>query len=96
MKCPICPDVKMREIEKDGVLIDICPECKGVWLDRGELDKLLQGVKEVREDFNQWYHGHHGHHGSHGHHKNHYGNPYYSSHKKRKKTVLDLLGDIFD
>jgi len=32
----------MREVEKAGVLLDICPGCKGVWLDRGELEKLIQ------------------------------------------------------
>jgi Zn-finger nucleic acid-binding protein len=32
----------MREIERFGVLVDICPSCKGVWLDRGELDKIIQ------------------------------------------------------
>jgi len=57
MKCPVCEDVKMREAEKEGVMIDICPSCKGVWLDRGELDKLLQGAREIREPFNQWYEG---------------------------------------
>lgn len=31
----------MKEVERFGVSIDICPGCKGVWLDRGELDKIL-------------------------------------------------------
>jgi len=54
MKCPVCTDVRMREVEKDGVLIDICPDCKGVWLDRGELDKLMAEVREARQDYNEW------------------------------------------
>lgn len=45
----------MREVEKNGIMIDICPSCKGVWLDRGELDKLMADVKEVREEYNDWY-----------------------------------------
>jgi Uncharacterized protein conserved in bacteria len=36
MKCPVC-DENLREIDKYGVHIDICPGCKGMWLDRGEL-----------------------------------------------------------
>ncbi|MCS6936312.1 MAG: zf-TFIIB domain-containing protein [Candidatus Bipolaricaulota bacterium] len=40
MRCPLC-DVSMREVERRGVRIDVCPECRGVWLDRGELEKLL-------------------------------------------------------
>ncbi|RJE90845.1 hypothetical protein D3P07_01780 [Paenibacillus sp. 1011MAR3C5] len=51
MKCPVCDDVRMREVVKDDVEIDVCPECKGVWLDRGELEKLMQGVREVRQDY---------------------------------------------
>ncbi|OBR65063.1 hypothetical protein A7K91_05755 [Paenibacillus oryzae] len=51
MKCPVCDDVRMREVVKDDVLIDVCPDCKGVWLDRGELEKLMQGVREVRDDY---------------------------------------------
>jgi hypothetical protein len=36
MNCPVC-DAPLRAIQKYGVEIDICPGCKGVWLDRGEL-----------------------------------------------------------
>lgn len=50
MKCPVCNDVRMREVVKNDVLIDVCPDCKGVWLDRGELDKLMQGVKEMQQE----------------------------------------------
>lgn len=53
MKCPVCDDVRMREVVKDDVLIDVCPDCKGVWLDRGELEKLMQGVREVKEDYDR-------------------------------------------
>ncbi|MEI6503971.1 MAG: zf-TFIIB domain-containing protein [Armatimonadota bacterium] len=44
MNCPVC-DEKLREVEKYGVEIDVCPGCKGVWLDRGELEKMLQVVE---------------------------------------------------
>jgi Zn-finger nucleic acid-binding protein len=40
MQCPVC-DERLREIEKYGVMVDICPSCKGVWLDRGELEKIV-------------------------------------------------------
>ena len=43
MKCPVC-DEKLREVQKHGVAVDICPDCKGVWLDRGELEKILDMV----------------------------------------------------
>jgi Zn-finger nucleic acid-binding protein len=41
MQCPVC-DERMKEIERQGVAIDVCPGCKGVWLDRGELEKLIE------------------------------------------------------
>ncbi len=40
LQCPVC-GTPMREIERFGVMVDICPSCKGVWLDRGELDKII-------------------------------------------------------
>ena len=54
MKCPVCNDVRMREVDKNSVHIDVCPECKGVWLDRGELEKLMEGVREVRKEYDDW------------------------------------------
>ena len=41
MKCPNCPDTVLVMTDRQGVEIDYCPACRGVWLDRGELDKLL-------------------------------------------------------
>ncbi len=40
MKCPNCDEVLVMS-ERRGVEIDYCPTCRGVWLDRGELDRLL-------------------------------------------------------
>jgi hypothetical protein len=42
MKCPVCPDSTLLMSDRQGVEIDYCPNCRGVWLDRGELDKLVQ------------------------------------------------------
>lgn len=41
MKCPI-DSATLVMSERSGVEIDYCPECRGVWLDRGELDKILE------------------------------------------------------
>jgi len=41
MKCPTCPDSTLVISDRQGVEIDYCPACRGIWLDRGELDKLL-------------------------------------------------------
>ena len=45
MKCPHCPDKTLSMTERQGIEIDYCPECRGVWLDRGELDKLLEKTR---------------------------------------------------
>jgi Zn-finger nucleic acid-binding protein len=42
MKCPVCPDSSLLMTDRQGVEIDYCPQCRGVWLDRGELDKLIE------------------------------------------------------
>ena len=42
MKCPSCTDTALVMSDRQGVEIDYCPQCRGVWLDRGELDKLLE------------------------------------------------------
>ncbi len=42
MKCPVCKDIDLVMSERQGVEIDYCPSCRGVWLDRGELDKIIE------------------------------------------------------
>ena len=41
MKCPQC-ETMLTIAERQGVEIDLCPKCRGVWLDRGELDKIIE------------------------------------------------------
>ena len=55
MKCPVCKDVTLLMSERCGVEIDYCPECRGIWLDRGELEKIMEKEdayikKEVKEE----------------------------------------------
>ena len=42
MNCPNCKEVKLVLSERKGIEIDYCPECRGIWLDRGELDKIIE------------------------------------------------------
>jgi Zn-finger nucleic acid-binding protein len=41
MKCPACNET-LTMTERQAIEIDFCPKCRGVWLDRGELDKILE------------------------------------------------------
>lgn len=48
MLCPVCKvDLKMSE--RQGIEIDYCPNCRGVWLDRGELDKIIDRSLEYEQ-----------------------------------------------
>jgi Zn-finger nucleic acid-binding protein len=41
MHCPAC-HTELKMADRQGVEIDYCPRCRGVWLDRGELDKIIE------------------------------------------------------
>jgi len=45
MKCPTCA-IDLVMSERSGIEIDYCPTCRGVWLDRGELDKIIARAGE--------------------------------------------------
>ncbi len=90
----------MVEVERNGVLIDACPRCRGVWLDRGELDKMIEQEKgyneEVDEDFLAEIQGgsksesseHRDKHDKHGHSGDEYG--------KKKKKKGSFLADFLE
>lgn len=42
MQCPVCTTQALVMSERQGIEIDYCPQCRGVWLDRGELDKIIE------------------------------------------------------
>lgn len=46
MKCPICKETDLVMSERQGIEIDYCPACRGIWLDRGELDKIIEKSME--------------------------------------------------
>ncbi len=93
MNCPVC-NIPLNLSERQGVEIDYCPQCRGVWLDRGELDKIIEksSVSEVqRGKVEQPYprqpqeSSHYGHHGD-DHDSDHHG-------KKKRKSFLSELFD---
>jgi Zn-finger nucleic acid-binding protein len=53
MNCPSCK-IPLVMSERQGIEIDYCPQCRGIWLDRGELDKLIEksNAAENQQDFN--------------------------------------------
>ena len=99
MRCPVC-DVPLSMSDRQGIEIDFCPECRGVWLDRGELDKIVersaaelapQRAPEPRGDEeDRGYAGRGGGYGKHG--GGHHGGGY-GKHGYRRKS---WLREIFD
>ncbi len=49
MLCPIC-QVELQMSERQGIEIDYCPKCRGVWLDRGELDKIIERSNSAQDN----------------------------------------------
>lgn len=79
--CPNCSS-QMRISSRMGVEIDQCPSCKGVWLDRGELEKLTRIQERYEDDhFRNCHDG------------MDYDDDYYHRRKLKKKG---FLGDLFD
>jgi len=95
MKCPTCA-IDLVMSERSGIEIDYCPTCRGVWLDRGELDKIIersaparaeapqaipQGQPVRREEYRSGDDHHGSHHDDHG----------YSGKHKRKSFLAELF-----
>ena len=49
MKCPRC-QVDLAMSDRQGIEIDYCPQCRGVWLDRGELDKITERAARYSDE----------------------------------------------
>ena len=90
MKCPICKEINLVISTRDGVEIDYCPECRGVWLDRGELDKIIESSQKYEKNNNQYQKNY-----SENHHddKHNYSNDKNYDSRFKKKS---FLGDMFD
>ena len=58
MNCPTCKDADLVMTDRQGIEIDYCPKCRGVWLDRGELDKIIERsqapARSVGRDDDDW------------------------------------------
>ena len=87
MKCPVCTQVDLMMTDRQGVEIDYCPQCRGVWLDRGELDKIIERTAAPAMQQPQAMPPQQGGYDQHGQH----GHGYHKKHKHKS-----LLGELFD
>jgi len=50
VKCPRCESAELEEHEREGVTVDACRTCRGIWLDRGELERLIaRALRDIDE-----------------------------------------------
>lgn len=55
MRCPRCDSDSLKERHRSDVLIDVCEHCRGGWLDRGELEKLITRAQQEVDDYECFY-----------------------------------------
>lgn len=95
MQCPVCKNVNLMMSERQGIEIDYCPQCRGVWLDRGELDKIIERAAPTQDspESRPVEHGRY----EQRHHQEHrdYDEKKYREYEYKKKK-RGLLGEIFD
>lgn len=108
MYCPVCKDVELKMSERSGVEIDYCPNCRGIWLDRGELDKLIERAaayeaqaqppqppqRTVIVDDDDYYDDDYKRKRGYDERSGSYNDPRYQ--QRRKKSFLGDLFDVFD
>jgi len=97
MNCPRCENSVLDERERDGVNIDVCRACRGIWLDRGELEKIVARAAQEMEAYDR------------GRRRDHDDDDDYDEPRRgawrdgddrgrppRKRRWFESLGDIFD
>jgi Zn-finger nucleic acid-binding protein len=79
--CPVC-GIELRPRVVYEIEVDVCPKCGGVWLDGGELQKLIAKIREYREEYysderyREWEEEWRA--------------------KKKKKSIFEVFGELFD
>ncbi len=99
MNCPTC-NITLLMTERQGVEIDYCPQCRGIWLDRGELEKIIERSAGLNSGIDQptgfppmgFGDNHHDKHNDHDDHS--YGHGYTGAYGQRRKK--GFLGELFD
>lgn len=88
MHCPSCRESQLVMSERQGIEIDYCPQCRGVWLDRGELDKIIERSHQDNKPQRVQHHDE-------GRHSSHQNYPHHDSRRSsyKKKNFWEELFD---
>jgi hypothetical protein len=96
MICPRCQG-ELFEAVKQGVVIDHCSGCKGIWLDQGELGKIVAHMKQVESSLEAEFRPSHERRESYDrHHDDRHEGKHYDKRQDKKKSGFKKLFDIFD
>ena len=101
MRCPRCETAALDERERDGILVDACPTCRGVWLDRGELEKLIARATRELDELRPRpddrppsdYRSREGYRDGY---RDDYDHDHRYRHPRKKRSFFESLGEIFD
>lgn len=96
--CPVC-GVSLKEVSRYGALIDVCPTCRGVWLDHGELEKIISISRDFHNNMDDLEEHRRDYFGNRDHiYDRDYEHDYYrfKHHKKKRKSIFEEIFDIFD
>jgi len=104
MRCPRCEDAELAPRDRQDITVDICQSCRGVWLDRGELEKLMAHAERAAAEEQACWSGRPGTEPAasrddrepSGVFREHDRSQRDRGHPRKKKHWLDTLGDIFD
>lgn len=88
MNCPLCLDQTLEIMHRNGVELDVCPKCRGIWLDRGEIERLVADDDRStsasdRDRDREWD-------------RSEKSGKQKKGKKKRKKSLADRLGDALE
>jgi hypothetical protein len=86
MNCPVCKESELVISERQGIEIDYCSKCRGVWLDRGELDKIIERSVKFDEPDQKFFDNDRKYDD-----RKKYSDDYYKRNKRKS-----FLGEIFD
>lgn len=103
MNCPRCESSILAEKNRGGIAVDVCSQCRGIWLDRGELEKLISQAQAIDEqaqydrrrdhdDDDDYRKGEYRHRDSH----DHDDPPYGAQGRPRRRRWYESFTDMFD
>lgn len=88
MQCPVCKEANLSMTDRQGIEIDYCPQCRGIWLDRGELDRLIERAERATPEPSNTARG-----SREDRYRQRCGADHEGRYSKRRKS---LLGELFD